>query len=218
MGTIPSTRPGLLPPSHSQGALLVREKLRINEEALHLIMAGIVGVHWRRDEYRLPDGRSNSFKWMLAFGNSGNFLLKSRMRLPQWKLIVIPTIGGLLAGLVLYFRSAPSLEILALSNLLRSGRRRRMAVLPVRSALVCAASSLVRPSALVRQSDAKVSLLKLPRLCLRTMGRLRQIGRLIVCVFSWPAGAAAGIGAGCNAPVAGRGVARRKSFSRKFFP
>src|ERR1044072_300560 len=78
-------------------------------------------------------------KWV-AFGNSGNFL-EIAGAVPQWKLIVVPTMGGLLAGLVLYF----GLRLIGnpgLSNLLEvvvAGDGR----LPVRSALVNAASSLV---------------------------------------------------------------------------
>src|SRR6185436_18897061 len=85
---------------HWQGALLIREKLRINEEALHLIMAGVVGVIGGATSIAYQTAQQ-FIKWV-AFGNSGNFL-EIAAAVPQWKLIVVPTVGGLVAGLVLYF-------------------------------------------------------------------------------------------------------------------
>ncbi|HMJ90796.1 MAG TPA: chloride channel protein [Candidatus Acidoferrum sp.] len=181
---------------HWRGALLIRDKLRINEEALHLVMAGIVGVIGGAANLAYQ-GVNQSIKW-LAFGQGGDFLEIAANAAP-WKLVLIPTLGGLAAGLVLHF----GLRLIGnpgLSNLLEvvvAGDGR----LPVRSALVSAASSVVsistgasigREGLIIQLTAALAS--KLGRFAKWPPYRLRL---LVAC------GAAAGLAAGCNAPVAG---------------
>lgn len=181
---------------HWQGALLIRERLRLNEEALHLILAGLVGVIGGVTSLAYH-AANHLIKW-LAFGYSGDFL-EIADHVPPWKLIVVPTVGGLAAGLVIFF----GLRLIGnpgLSNLLEvivAGEGR----LPVRSAVVSAASSLVsistgasigREGLIVQLAGALSS--KLGRLAKWPPYRLRL---LVAC------GAAAGLAAALNAPVAG---------------
>jgi chloride channel protein, CIC family len=181
---------------HWRAALLIRDKLRVNEEALHLIMAGVVGVIGGAANL-VYQGINQSIKW-LAFGHNGDFFQIAAQVAP-WKLVLVPTLGGLAAGLVLHF----GLRLLGnpgLSNLLEvvvAGDGR----LPVRTAVVSAASSVVsistgasigREGLIIQLTAALAS--KLGRLAQWPPYRLRL---LVAC------GAAAGLAAGCNAPVAG---------------
>jgi CIC family chloride channel protein len=185
---------------HWRGALLLREKLRLNEEAWNLIMAGVVGVVGGLTNLAYH-GANKIIKW-LAFQSSGDFLeIAAQVSADgeRWKLVAVPMLGGLAAGLVIYF----GLRLIGnpgLSNLLEvivAGDGR----IPVRAALVSAASSLLSISTgasigregLIMQVAAAFSS-KLGRLCAWPPYRLRL---LVGC------GAAAGLSAGCNAPVAG---------------
>jgi CIC family chloride channel protein len=185
---------------HWRGALRLREKLRLNEETGNLIMAGVVGViggltnlayHWASD----------FIKW-ISFHSTGSFMeIAAQLATDgeRWKLVAVPILGGLAAGLVIYF----GLRLIGnpgLSNLLEvivAGDGR----IPLRAALISAGSSLLSISTgasigregLIMQVAAAFS---------------SKLGRL----FTWPpyrlrllvgCGAAAGLSAGCNAPVAG---------------
>ena len=181
---------------HWQSLLRVRDKLHISEEAFHLILAGGVGVVGGLTH--LAYQACNNFVKWAAFGETGDFLTLAAI-VERWKLLVIPAAGGLAAGLVLYV----GLRLLGnpgLSNLLEvvvAGDGR----LPLRAALVNAASSLVSigtgasigREGLIIQLSATISS-KLGQLANWQPYRLRL---LVAC------GAAAGLAAGCNAPVAG---------------
>src|SRR3954471_23299636 len=89
---------------HWQRALRIREKFRFSEEAFHLVLAGGVGV---------IGGLVNLFFFYLTesikhlfFKRPGDPVEVAELMLEQgqkWQLVVIPTVGGLLAGLVLYW-------------------------------------------------------------------------------------------------------------------
>ncbi len=181
---------------HWKAALLLRDKLRINEEALHIVMAGVVGVIG--GAVNLAYHACNEFIKWLAFGHRGDFLQIAAAVAP-WKLVAIPTLGGLAAGLVIYF----GLRLIGnpgLSNLLEvivAGDGR----IPVRAALVSAASSVVSIS--TGASIGREGLIM--QVAAALASRIGQFAK-------WPpyrlrllvgCGASAGLAAGCNAPVAG---------------
>ena len=181
---------------HWQGALRWREKLVFEEEAFHLVLAGIVGF---------IGGLVNLF-----FYYAGETV--QRLFLPQatdpaqaaemfapWQRIAVPTFGGLVAGLILYwgFRlvgrqgSSDLLEAVVAGN----GR------LPFRTESVKTASALVsiatgasigREGGITQLSATLAS--KLGQIAKWPPYRLRM---LVGC------GAAAGISAAYNAPIAG---------------
>jgi chloride channel protein, CIC family len=181
---------------HWQGALLWREKLGFKEEAFHLMLAGVIGV---------IGGCVNLF-----FFYAGEMV--QRLFLPQpidpvqaaemfapWQRLLVPTLGGLAAGLILYlgFRligpqgSGDLLEAVVAGD----GR------LPFRTESVKTASALVsiatgasigREGGITQLSATLAS--KLGQLAKWPPYRLRL---LVGC------GAAAGIAAAYNAPIAG---------------
>jgi CIC family chloride channel protein len=181
---------------HWQGALNWRHKLVVREEAFHLMLAGIVGV---------IGGSVNLF-----FYYAGEIV--QRLFLPQpadpvkaaemftvWQRLLVPTAGGLAAGLILYWGyrligpqgSSDLLEAVVAGD----GR------LPFRTESVKTASALVsiatgasigREGGITQLSATLAS--KLGQLAHWPPYRLRL---LVGC------GAAAGIAAAYNAPIAG---------------
>src|SRR5947208_6021933 len=85
---------------HWQRALRVREKLRFSEEAFHLVLAGGVGV---------IGGLVNIFfyyalEWVkyLFLRHPGD-PVEVAEKLDNWARLMMPTLGGLGAGLVLFW-------------------------------------------------------------------------------------------------------------------
>ncbi len=179
-----------------QRALRIREKVRISEETVHLLMAGCVGV---------IGGLVNLvFHFCI---NLSELLFLHRVGDPvelaaessAWQKLLVPTVGGLAAGLALFFglrlagkqRSGNILEVVVTSD----GR------LPFRSSLVKAFSSLLtigsggsigREGAITQLAATFAS--KSGQVAGWQPYRLRL---LTAC------GAAAGISAAYNAPIAG---------------
>ncbi|PWU19576.1 MAG: chloride channel core [Verrucomicrobia bacterium] len=181
---------------HWQRLLRVREKIRFNEEALHLVLAGGVGI---------IGGLVN-----LGFYYVTRLIGSIFMRAPgepeevaaqmvYWQRVVTPTVGGLIAGLVLYWglrlagpqRSTNLLEVVVAGD----GR------LPLRNGLVKFLSSLVtigsggsigREGGITQLSATFAS--KWGQLAHWHPYRLRL---LVGC------GAASGIAAAYNAPISG---------------
>lgn len=181
---------------HWRRALLIRDRLRLSEEAFHLLMAAVIGVIGALTSllYHLFN------RWMksLLFGQAGNIDEIAR-GVEKWQLVLIPTLGGLGAGLVLFLGlrliSNPGLTNLLEVVVAGDGR------LSLRQALMNALSSLLsistgasvgREGLIIQLSSALAS--KLGQLAEWPPYRLRL---MVAC------GAAAGIAAGCNAPIAG---------------
>lgn len=175
---------------HWQRALRWREKFVFKEEAFHLVLAGIVGV---------IGGLVNLFFFYAVHFIQPGDPVEFAENLPYWERLLVPTLGGLVAGLVLYwgFRlvgrqgSSDLLEVVVAGD----GR------LPFRTESVKTASALVsiatgasigREGGITQLSATLAS--KLGQLAKWPPYRLRL---LVGC------GAAAGISAAYNAPIAG---------------
>lgn len=190
---------------HLQGALRWREKLVLKEEAFHLILAGAVGViggivdlifyeavHviqyllFSQGVHLLPAGRNSD-------------IVEVAERLQDWQRVLLPTLGGLAAGLILHWglrffgKQGPTnlIEVVVAGD----GR------LPTRTDLVKGSSAIVsiatgasigREGGIVQLSATLSS--KLGQIAKWPPYRLRL---LVGC------GAASGIAAAYNAPIAG---------------
>jgi chloride channel protein, CIC family len=181
---------------HWQRALIIRDWLRLSEEALHLILAALIGIaggliNWI---YYV----CNYLLQLTVLQETGDILAIAN-RMEAWQRLMVPAVGGLAAGLVLVL----GLRLIGnpgLSNLLEvvvAGDGR----LPLRTALVNAVASLIsistgasigREGLIIQLTSTTGS--KLGQLAKWPPYRLRL---LVAC------GAAAGLAAGCNAPIAG---------------
>ncbi len=175
---------------HWQRALRWREKFVFYEEAFHLVLAGMVGV---------IGGLVNLFFFYAVHLVQPWDPVEFAEKLPDWERLLVPTLGGLVAGLILYWGirlvgrqgSSDLLEVVVAGD----GR------LPFRTESVKTASALVsiatgasigREGGITQLSATLAS--KLGQLAKWPPYRLRL---LVGC------GAAAGISAAYNAPVAG---------------
>jgi CIC family chloride channel protein len=189
---------GLLPylRRHLERLLVLRELVRINEETFHLILAGIIGVIG--GVVNLCFYALTELMMKLVLHRTGDAVEIAQL-LPWWQRLVVPAIGGVIAGLVLYW----GLQLVGnqgASNILEvvvSGNGR----LPMRTALVKAMSSLIsiatgasigREGSITQMSATLAS--KLGQIANWPPYRLRL---LVAC------GAAAGLAAPYNAPIAG---------------
>jgi CIC family chloride channel protein len=179
-----------------QAALLWREKLVFKEEAFHLVLAGVIGV---------IGGLVNFFFFYAGEMVQRVFLAQpedpvkaAEMFAPMQRMLV-PTLGGLAAGLILYwgFRLIGPQGSSDLLEAVVAGDGK----LPTRTELVKTASALVsiatgasigREGGITQLSATLAS--KLGQLARWPPYRLRL---LVGC------GAAAGIAAAYNAPIAG---------------
>ena len=181
---------------HWQRALRIRERLRFSEEAFHLLLAGCVGV---------IGGLVNILFYyateavgMLFLPQPGELVEVAEKMVP-WQRVVTPTLGGLCAGLVLYWglRMAGPLRSSNLLEVVVAGDGR----LPFRSGIVKFISALVtigsggsigREGGIVQLAATLAS--KWGQVAKWQPYRLRL---LVGC------GAASGIAAAYNAPISG---------------
>jgi H+/Cl- antiporter ClcA/CBS domain-containing protein len=181
---------------HWQRALRVREKVRISEEAFHLVLAGGVGVIGGL--VNLLFYKANESVKLFFLRTPGDPVEVAEM-MEKWQRVLTPTLGGLLAGLVLYWGlrlvgpqgSSNLLEVVVAGD----GR------LPFRSALVKFISSLITIS-----SGGSIG----------REGGITQFTATLASksgqMFKWQpyrlrllvgCGAASGIAAAYNAPISG---------------
>jgi len=181
---------------HWKRVIIIRDRLRLSEEAFHLILAGIIGF---------LGGLANLAYHLLSelakvtiLSDTGD-LGEIASELASWQRLMVPTLGGLAAGLILFLglrmMSHPGLTNLLEAVVAGDGR------LALRPALLNAASSLVSLS--TGASIGREGLLI--QLCSTLASKLGQLG-------NWPpyrlrlmvaCGAAAGVASGCNAPISG---------------
>jgi len=181
---------------HWQGALRWREKIIFSEEAFHLLLAAVVGV---------IGGSVNLFFYWAGEMVQRLFLpepldpVRAAQMFSPWLRLAVPTLGGLAAGLILYwgFRLVGKQGSSDLLEVVVAGDGR----LPFRTESVKTASALVSIA-----TGASIG----------REGGITQLSATLASklgqVFKWPpyrlrllvgCGAAAGISAAYNAPIAG---------------
>jgi len=173
-----------------------REMLHLSEETLHLVLASLVGIVGGLVNLVLRELNSLLQRFMLGQGGD---LVTVAASLPLWMKIGAPAVGGLMAGLILYY----GLRVMRLpgsTNLMEvvvvgDGR------LSLRPSLVQSLSSLVTIStggSIGREGP----ITQLSATLASRFGQLMkwhpyQLRLLVAC------GASAGMAAAYNAPVAG---------------
>lgn len=181
---------------HWQRALSIRDKVRISEEAFHLILAGGVGVIG--GFVNVVFHKCIDFSEIVFLGRVGE-PDELAATSTAWQKLFVPAIGGAVAGLVLYLglrftgkkRSSNILEAVATSD----GR------LPFRASLVKSLSSLVTIGS-GGSIGKEGAITDLAAVLASKWGQLAhwqpyRLRLLTAC------GAASGISAAYNAPVAG---------------
>ena len=121
-----------------KAALQIRERIRFNEEAFHLLLAGGVGIIGGLTN--LAFTICSRLVEFFALGSVGD-LVAIASRLAPWQRVLAPALGGLFAGSVLFWglRWAGPRSAVNLLEVVVAGDGR----LSLRSALIKAVSSLI---------------------------------------------------------------------------
>ena len=181
---------------HWQRLLKIRERLRFSEETYHLIFAGFVGVLGGFTNYIFV--RAIESLQSFSLGLKGD-LVDVAYKLLEWQRLLIPALGGIGAGLVLYWglrMTGPQGASNVLEVVVTGDGRLRM-----RSALVKAISSLltiISGASIGREgSITQLTATFASRLGQQARWEPYRLRLLVAC------GAASGLAAAYNAPVAG---------------
>ena len=112
-------------------ALAIREKIRINEETLHVAAAGLIGVIGGLTNYVFY--LAIDLVMRLALHGTGEMIEIAQV-MSGWERAITPALGGLAAGLVLYWglRLAGNQGASNILEVVVSGNGR----LPMRTAVV----------------------------------------------------------------------------------
>ncbi len=181
---------------HWRRALRIRERIRFSEDAFHLLLAGGVGV---------IGGLVNIFFYYatesvrLLFLRRPGELVEVAEKMVPWQRVVTPTLGGLVAGFVLYWglRMAGPLRSSNLLEVVVAGDGR----LPFRTGLVKFLSALVTIGS-GGSIGREGGIVQLSATCASKWGQLAKwhpyrLRLLVGC------GAASGIAAAYDAPISG---------------
>lgn len=177
-------------------ALAIRERVRINEETFHLILAGGIGI---------VGGLTNlvffvAIEWVMGFAlrDTGDVVEIAQI-MPAWERVITPALGGLASGLVLFWglrlvsnQGANNLVEVVIAG---DGRMRlRSAMMKALASLLSigTGASIGREGSITQASAALAS--RAGQFANWQPYRLRL---MTAC------GAAAGMSAAYNAPIAG---------------
>ena len=123
---------------HWRKAIIIRDRVRLSEEAVHLLMAGVVGIVGALANVAYH--AINELLKLIVLSDKGE-IAEIAASLPMWQRLIIPAIGGLAAGLILYLglrmMAHPGLTNLLEAVVASDGR------LSLRTGALNAASSLV---------------------------------------------------------------------------
>lgn len=179
-----------------RGRIWISEHVRISELQATLLWAALIGLAGAASSMVFREATESIHQ--LATGHAGSYVA-SFAQLPWWQRIVVPTVGGLLAGLTLFFgsrfkakgNSTDYMEAVVVGN----------GSLPVRASLVKSVSALFS-GATGASIGREGPLVQLSSLVASVVGgwmkfSLPRRRQLVAC------GAAAGIASAYNAPIAG---------------
>jgi CIC family chloride channel protein len=174
------------------------EHLRLNERHVTLIWAALIGVlgALAAEGFR----KSSEFLLSLATGSSSG-IISSFGRLSWWQRLTVPTVGGLLAGLTLWFGNR------LFASIRQKTTTDYMEAIVVGSGIISVRASIVKSVSALFSISTGTSigregpLVQLSSLVASLVGRIRkfpipQRRHLVAC------GAAAGIASAYKAPIA----------------
>ncbi|MBA4150526.1 MAG: ClcB-like voltage-gated chloride channel protein [Verrucomicrobia bacterium] len=181
---------------HWQRALSIRERLRFSEEAFHLVLAGLVGVVGGLVNFAFYT--AIDLVQDVVFGRHRDLVEMAEV-LSGWQRFLIPGLGGLAAGLILYWglRFTKKQGTTNFLEVVVAGDGK----LPFRSALIKATSSLmsIGTGASIGREGAITQLTAMIASKLGQFAKWQpyRLRLLVAC------GAASGLAAAYGAPVAG---------------